>query len=309
MHRVLIIADVPGWAYDRRARALEKYRPAGFEVDVRYVAEIRIIDFRQYDLVFNIDYSMTQHVRQWIRNQESKAKLVVSHNADHQRCHELYEMSRAHADFIIFNNHSAYEHFGKKDGTCNISNGVDLEHFYPLQCERSDSALWTGGEGKKGHKDFLIPFCEKYPEVNVVTKPIKANTWANGNPSDELWGTDRMREFYNGSKVVLCFSETDATPNYVLEGMACGLVPVTVRVGNALEFGEHNRNVVFVDRKASSFREGIEYAIDNYDELSIEAMTTIMSWDWQTRNSLFFEVFQGLIEGHKIEPFTYMDRE
>jgi len=309
MHRILIIADVPGWAYDRRARSLEKYAPDDFEVEVRYVAEIPSIDFCQFDLVFNIDYSMMRHVAQRMRNQNSKAKKVVSHNADHQRCHEVHESNREVVDFTIFNNHAAYAHFGKSNRTCNISNGVDFDDFFPLQCKRSGSAVWTGGDGKKGHRDFLIPFCERYPEVSVITKAIESGTWKGGKPNGSLWGTDRMREFYNQSKVVLCFSETDATPNYVLEGMACGLVPVTCRVGNAMEFGRQGENVVFVDRNAASFKDGIEYAIANYDEMSVAAMETISRWDWLLRSKLFFEAFRSLIKGEKIEPFTYMDRE
>lgn len=307
MSKILILADVPGWAYDRRAKALKKYAPPGWEVDIRYGCEVKSIDFRPYDLVFDIDYSAAAHTRQWMRNSGAKAKFVVSHNADQHRCHEVYHRNRRIADLIIFNNYAAYKCFGMAPGTCNISNGVDLDDFHPTGADRSDSALWTGGEGKKGHKDFLKPFCEKYPEVNVTTKPISSNTWKDGTPTKELWGTDRMREFYNSSKVVLCFSETDATPNYVLEGMACGLVPVTVRVGNAMEFGRHNENVIFVDRDWDDFKTGIDLAISDYDYLSREALATISHWGWETRSNLFFDVFQRLIQGEKIAPFTYMD--
>jgi glycosyltransferase involved in cell wall biosynthesis len=307
MNRILILADVPGWAYDRRAKALKKYAPSGWEVDVKYGGELKLIDFLPYDLVFDIDYSAAAGTKQWLRNSGSKAKFVVSHNADERRCRELYSRNQQLADLVIFNNHAAYHSFGSPPGSCNISNGVDLEDFYPTGQDRSDSALWTGGEGKKGHKDFLVPFCEKCPEVNVKTKPVQAGSWKDGFPTDELWGTDRMRDFYNGSKVVLCFSETDATPNYVLEGMACGLVPVTVRVGNAMEFGRHNENLIFVDRDFNSFKTGIELAISDYDYLSSQALATISGWGWESRSKVFFDVFQRLIEGERIQPFSYMD--
>ena len=307
MNRTLIIADVPGWAYDRRARALQKYAPPDFKVDIEYGSETKSIDFCLYDLVFDIDYDMAARTKQWMRDTGSKAKLVVSHNADQHRCHEVYKVNKMFADFIIFNNHAAYLCFGKAPGTCNISNGVDLEHFYPTGQYRSDSSLWTGGENKKGHNSFLAPFRKKHPEVDIRTKPIKTDAWKDGAPTKDLWGTDRMREFYNGSKVVLCFSETDATPNYVLEGMACGLVPVTVRVGNAMEFGRHNENLVFVDRDFDSFKIGIEIALSDYDYLSSKALATISQWGWEIRSKLFFDLFRNLINGNTIEPFSYMD--
>ena len=309
MNKILIIADVPGWAYDRRAKALKKYAPDDFEVDVTYSSGVPAVDFRAYDLVFDIEYATVSQVKQRMRNSSSKAKLVVSHNADQHRCHDLYRMNSRLADFIIFNNCGAYRHFGKAKNTCNISNGVDLDHFYPTGQDRSDSALWTGGEGKKGHKDFLVPFCEKFPEVSVRTKPIKPDTWKAGTPDSSLWGTDQMREFYNGSKVVLCFSETDATPNYVLEGMACGMVPVTVRVGNALEFGAHIQNLIFVEREFESFKRGIDLAIADYDYLSSKALDTISRWGWASRSKVFFDLFRRLIQGERVQPFSYMDLE
>lgn len=309
MNKILIIADVPGWAYDRRAKALEKYAPSDFKVDIVYLKDVTSVDFSGYDLVFNIDYASTSHIKQAMDGSPTKAKLVVSHNADQHRCHEVYGLNSEIADFIIFNNYGAYRYFGEVDNTCNISNGVDLDDFYPTEEERSDSALWTGGEGKKGHKDFLEPFCEKYPEVDVRTKPVMNGTWVCGVPNSGLWDTDRMREFYNQSKVVLCFSETDATPNYVLEGMACGLVPVTVRVGNAMEFGRHAENLIFVDRDFESFKTGIEIALADYDYLSVNALATIRKWGWDTRSKLFFDLFRKLIRGEKVDPFTYMDLE
>jgi len=39
MPKLLAIADVRGWAYDRRAQALKKYAPDDFEVDIAYIIE------------------------------------------------------------------------------------------------------------------------------------------------------------------------------------------------------------------------------------------------------------------------------
>lgn len=310
MYRILIIADVEGWAYDRRAKAIRKYAPEDFEVDIAYIWQMDEFDFASYDLVFNIEYACTPNVKQRIRNASSKTILVNSHNADHRRCLDRHEMSRKLADFIIYNNMEAYRYYGSAPGSCCISNGVDFDDFGCDGAERRDVSLWTGSH-QKGLKDFLIPLQDECKHFQFDFHPVDGNGWdkQHGAQEDLVWPTPRMREWYNSAKIVLCCSVTDATPNYVLEGMACGLVPVTTRVGNAMEFGVHGENCVFTERTIDGFKDAIEYALENYDRMSESAVKTISTWGWETRSKLFYDLFRKLIEKEKVPPFTYRDFE
>ena len=100
MLKLLVIADVEGWAYDRRAKALRKYSPGHWSVDIAYANHLGSVDFSKYDVVFNIEYWLSRTIRQFVRNSGSEAVLVTSHNADHRRCHELFEQSYIVSDFI-----------------------------------------------------------------------------------------------------------------------------------------------------------------------------------------------------------------
>ena len=306
MLKLLVMADVEGWAYDRRAKALRKYSPDHWSVDIAYANHLGSIDFSKYDVVFNIEYWLSRTIRQFVQNSGSEAVLVTSHNADHRRCHELFEQSYIVSDFIILNNYEAFVHFEKRDRTCNISNGVDFEHFGDDGLERTDAAVWTGSI-QKGYKEILLPL-QEMTKANLLLHPVDGAGWDGVKANeDKVWPTSRMREWYNSAKVVLCCSETEATPNYLLEGMACGLVPVTTRVGNAMEFGVDGVNCKFCDRTLRSLAEGIDYAIANYDEMSKAAVDTISSWGWHERSKLFFDLFERLVQKENVKPFSYKD--
>jgi hypothetical protein len=315
MIKLVIIADVEGWAYDRRAKALQKFAPDDFQVDVGYVWEMDGFPWQDYDIVFNIEYSMSSLARQRLKNTGSKAVLVNSHNADHRRCENRYSESRTFADYIVFNNYEAFAHFGKEQGTCNISNGVDLGVWGSDENDESprmDKSLWTGSAGK-GLNDFLLPLkLQLHGKSEMSLRPIGRGGWdkETKKPDPEVvWPAERMRKWYNSAKVVLCCSHTEATPNYVLEGMACGLVPVTTRVGNAMEFGVDGENCVFADRSLKDFSRAIEYAIKNYDRMSVNCLETISKWSWESRSKVFYDLFRKLVSGSRPEPFSYKELE
>ena len=307
MRKVLIIADVRGWAYDKRAHALKKYAPENFEVDITYVHEVPK-DLTSYDLVYNIDYSFTEHIKQRLRNQSAKAKLVNSHNADHQRAHAEFERSMQHCDYVICNNYKAWEHFGKRPKSCNISNGVDLKHFEVIgnPINRKMKAIWVGPAGKGLH-DILEPLQKARPDVEFELRVKTGKEWdpVTHLPDPEMvLNDDQMLELYNLSRFVICCSETDATPNYLLEAMACGCVPITTRVGNMLEFRNQSA-CVYVNRTVEDFSRGIDRAIAGEQTFRRFGEAEIQQWAWEDRAKLFYDLFEKLISGVTPEPFTY----
>lgn len=308
MIRLLIIADVRGWAYDKRAQALKKYAPEDFAVDITYVHEIPK-DLSAYDIVYNIDYSVTENVSQRLRNQGARAKLVNSHNADHQRAFEQFETSCSRCDYVICNNYKAWEHFGKRSGTCNISNGVDLNHFYYEDRPESDRALravWVGPAGKGLH-DILEPLQQMRPDIDFVFRVKTGKEWDPETHMPDpalLLDDNQMLELYRSCRFVICCSETEATPNYLLEAMACGCVPITTRVGNMLEFTEQN-SCVFVSRNVEDFSRGIDRAIAGERTFRRLGEFEINKWHWRDRANLFYDLFRDLASGGIPQPFTY----
>ena len=311
MPKLLIIADVRGWAYDKRAQALKKYAPDDFEVDITYIHEIPD-DLTGYDMVYNIDYSFTENLKQRLRNQEAKCKLVNSHNADHQRAHAEFERSHQHCDYIICNNYKAWEHFGKRERTCNISNGVDHLHFNyrdDPELRRPIKAVWVGPAGKGLH-DIIEPLQKARPDIDFQLRVKTCKEWDPQThlPDPELLlNDDQMLDLYRECRFVICCSETDATPNYLLEAMMCGCVPITTRVGNMLEFRDQN-SCVFVNRNVEDFSRGIDRAIAGERTFRGLGRLEMRRWRWEDRSVLFYDLFRKLIGGEVPEPFTYRTR-
>lgn len=305
--KLLIIADVRGWAYDKRAQALKKYAPDDFVVDITYIHEIPD-DLSEYDVVYNIDYSFTASIKQRLRNQCAKAKLVNSHNADHQRAFEQFQTSHKLADYVVFNNRKAWEHFGRLERTCNISNGVDLD-IYRVKVRPQDRAkkiIWLGNAGKGLH-DILEPLQKKCPQFEFEFRVKTGKEW---NPDTHLpdpsliWSDEQMVDWYNTARYVICCSETEGTPNYILEAMACGCVPITTRVGNMLEFRDQAA-CIYCNRTVESFAMAVDNAPGSRIARERLGRQEMRRWHWKDRSKLFYDLFRKLVGGQCPEPFTY----
>src|SRR6186713_1419416 len=153
MRRVLIIADRPGWAFSRRADAIQRYAPPGWQVTIDYIMdrELSSIVYENHDLVFLLGPHRARAMREVFKRQQIDVPLVVSHNSGiGRRDYSIFEVLAA-ADFTIVNNYGAWAHYrmGVKDyRACNISNGVDTSLFketVPL-IERPMRVLWVGSQ-------------------------------------------------------------------------------------------------------------------------------------------------------------------
>ena len=116
-----------------------------------------------------------------------------------------------------------------------------------------------------------------------------------------------MAKWYNESKYVICCSYTDATPNYVLEAMACGCVPISTQVGNAMEFGRQFQNICFAPRDIDAFYSALMYARENFDRMQKASLETIREWGWDKRAKMYFDLFDKLVAGEKPKKYSYMD--
>jgi len=310
IHRIAVVYDVPGWAYERRANALLRYAPMDFQVDTCAVADesTRVaISGGNVDLVFLLDYSVSATIAKWCR--EAKIPIVVSHNSGPLRRREwLRALCRA-ADYVICNNVETFE--GRSPGCgncCAIPNGVDTEVFRPLTAPhgRPDRCLWCGAKAKtyKGWLDVIEPL-----RPLAEAAGFECDFRLVRNRDDYLDLRHQVEWYNNGAYILSAATEGhEGTPNTILEGVACGCVAVSTRSGNINEWGVDRQNCVLSCRSPQAFLDALCYARDHRSDLAEAGQSLICSqWSYRVRAPHYFALFRKILQhgATSVRPFRY----
>ena len=133
------------------------------------------------------------------------------------------------------------------------ADGVDRQHFRPLQLERfasQDRPLvigWVGnskwlensGADPKGLETIVVPAIDRLVAEGLAIEKRFADR-------NEVWRPyEEMPKYYSEIDVMICSSSIEGTPNPVLEAMSCGVAVISTDVGIVPEvFGERQREFI-----------------------------------------------------------------
>ena len=172
-----------------------------------------------------------------------------------------------------------------------ISDGVNLEQFYPINASKYDDINdrkikigWAGNsewhskeEDFKGVNTILKPVIqelidEEYPiEIKYADKAVKIIPY------------DEMVNFYNDIDVFICTSKYEGTPCTVLEAMACKNVIISTDVGVVKDvIGKKQQELILEERTKKCLKQKIIKLINNrdlFEKLSNENLEQIKDWD------------------------------
>lgn len=307
MIRVLALTDVPNWAYARRAEALRKYAPPDMDVTVACWPDLIGSELPPHDVVFQLDSAC-------LRRFSGKPHLF-SWNSDPTRRSTRWHVTHEFADFIVCNNRAAWQHYGRSERTCCIANGVDTDIFRvttPIE-GREQRIFWTGSsnpEKKKGY-DILLAAQPELESRGFIVEAHPVNSAADKN----VLSTDEMVAAYNRSAYVLCLSESEATPNTSLEGMACGCALVSTFVGNLPEFWIHYENAAVMNGTVGgpvrALIAAMSWAKENRIRIAGNGSRLIhQHWSYGTpgnRAAYFYALFRAIAAGRTPSPFCYSE--
>ena len=307
MLNVLVVYDVPGWAYYYESLALKRHAPADVRVrlagfsrsgggtDEQHAAALDgVLGNEPPDILFLLCHHQASRVRWALVHRGWPTRLVVSWNNGWPRLEAAYRAVFAEADAVIVNNLEYWDRSGRPERSHHISNGVDLGTFQvrrPL-AGRRPRVLWCGSEYHrvlKGHDHFIVPMFERLQAEGIECETLLVDSRATDNRTPE-----EMAEWYNTGTVYVCASETEGTPNTALEAAACGCSLVSTAVGNMPELIRHGENGLIVPRDLESLTAGVRRAISEYPQLASQLQYDIQAWGWNTRTEQFYTLFRRL---------------
>ena len=240
--RVLIVADVPNWAWAKKAEQLKKHITE-FEIDIIYTTRDKLIP--NYDLYHTFEFIQIQNIpAPWKSVTGITAHVWQTWEQKHNPGTVRGWASLAngvHANSKLLQ-HEMEEYL--QQPIYYVPNGVD-ETFFTRTRPQSSKELVVGFVGKpnprKGHA-IVQKACFK---AGVELRALQRN-------SHTALTSEEVREFYQDIHVLAVASDMDGTPNPALEAAACGCAVVANRIGNMPEFINHGVNGLEVRRNSDS---------------------------------------------------------
>lgn len=341
LKKIALVVDVPGWAFDNIARQIKKKAPKDLEIKIVYESDFgNVVDiFRtcydcdlihffwrgrlaqiQNTYVDEIFSEKCLDKKSFIASFVSN-KIITTSVYDHL-C--MGKDDRWVTDVLFFNKSSfvtaytvsskkLYDFYNSLEGieikpAVEITDGVDLELFYPLQHKRSytsngkpfvfgwtGNSKWHGFQDLKGITTIIEPAIRELQEEGWNIKLKKLDRAEVG-----IIDHSKMPSFYHGIDCYICASISEGTPNTVLEAMACGLPVITTDVGIVKEVaGSSQARLILSKREVKQLKNKIVELLSNSELLEKtrnENIESISKWSWETKAEEFIDFFREYLK-------------
>jgi glycosyltransferase involved in cell wall biosynthesis len=237
---VLVLADVPGWAWDRKARAYAEHLSNRFRITVAYHATVPPLT--DFDLVHCFEVSQTGILSGHDpATRPFKAVAGLTANVwrtwGPTRMHEwASRVDALHGNSVLIAKELAPFH----PRVYYTPNGVDPV-TYQRRGPRPPGPLVFGHVGKlnprKGGEIIVRAARAAKVELRLIQRTAKL-----------ALSEAQMVDWYQGIDVMVTASNMDGTPNPMLEGAACECALLSTAIGNMPEFIVDGRNGILLQQ-------------------------------------------------------------
>lgn len=297
--KILWIADIPHWCFDRIGQMLNKYGKNEYSVRYgrrnKYKRHKTFKDIDKFDLIL---YPVDTRPDRIIKARIPPEKLIMLIRSDvFKLCKpkrliyykETKMMSRRVAAFMCANKY-LYERFKKTYHTkCFYApGGVDTELFKPSKKKWGDIPRvgWAGSKTSYGKDIRGLPMIQDAcAHLGYVFKPAYR---------EDKWRTpDEMVQYYhNDIDIYIDAFAAAGRQNGLLEAAACGLPIVSLPVGIGQELIDAEA-CVKIEMLTESMIEGLKMAWEYKNTLRKKAMPYIQKeWSWKTHVERWEKIFK-----------------
>lgn len=274
--RILLLIDIPNWAFHTLAKAIEKWLSHAYHFDIAVGSELTELDDSQYDLI-HIFYEYERHHLPHLRGNALILKSVYSH----------YWQEEGMSPVEFYGKHLREAH------AVSVPNPLLLSTLQEIP-----TPVFLCPEGVDA--DFFTPPFHRTPKPLVVgwagnpERPIKRLEWLKEacdgicelRITDGAYGPYDMLNFYRDIDVIACSSKAEGSPRPLIEGMACGCFPVSFNIGIASLLINDGLNGLLVrDESIAGMRKAIQWCADHpeavRDKGNINTEIVTSRWDWR----------------------------
>lgn len=338
--RIAIVIDEEGWAYYNIAVQLKK-NLTDMDIDIFYskyadsIVELFFV-LKSYDLVhvvwrgvlqFLTPEDITREVQSYGMTYREFEKNILSQICltaavyDHLYLDEntaaITNQILSLADEYTVCSEKLMDIYGErfeKKPSEEITDGVDLELFYPQNLSRFDhvnereicigwvgnSVFWGNREDDlKGVYTILNPAIEELRAEGLNIRTFFADKQERVIPHE------KMRDYYSEIDIYVCASRIEGTPNPVLEAMACGVPVISTDVGIVPEaLGEFQKQFILETRDVGCMKSKIRKMLSdpqNMKKCSEENLRQIRKWSWEEKCRQYGRFFEAALarKAHK----------
>jgi glycosyltransferase involved in cell wall biosynthesis len=285
LKKVLCIIDVYNWAMHNRVVALEKYLSNQYHFDICLVKNIKENTLNDYDVVYVLNWVLHKGLRSKIKkNGGYRTVTTVCSHTPTDRLKGLNEALNFY-DQVSVSSRLLEDSVSKmRKGVIYTPFGVDTRLFRKKTDPCLNSEVF-GFVGKTNRPLKRFAQIKHYSDKSGSTLRVASH--------ETGYTREQMVNFYNSIGTLICFSESEGTPNPVLEAAACGRAVISSPVGNVPElFGSKyplraaetradlHRQILFLKRDKKLLKDCSQY-------LEAEAKSR---WCWRARSKAFEEL-------------------
>lgn len=287
--RVLVVADVKGWVFDRYAHALMWYSRHCIEVVYGRECHYRF-DHTHYDVILWLVDVRPDKLR---RLGIPREKVVYAVRSDVYKCkrHVVFgDRSKLGSLAATVLSPNQWLHTRLSAIHPNVvfaPGGVDTRIFnaVPRPFDWPPVVGWAGSIG------YFGPRLKGFTEAEEVCRRL-GYRWHPAVKEDYHRSLDEMVVYYKEIDVYIDLCLSAGRQNGLLEAMACGRLVFATPVGVAPQLIQHGRNGFLVTAHESvddTLRKHAHYQ----REVQEEARTTVRSyWSWEHQAKILDDVFE-----------------
>lgn len=283
--KVLVVPDVPGWAFDHRAKDMMGMQSDKVQLSLKFLHQVKKEDIEKYDLIYPMAVIMAYQLfkkgypinklgagitsmRQFRFYQNKDKTLKKSFE---NFFNNLHAVNTASDEFVAY--------FSQFRPVHKTRVGIDHHVFKPLSDPLENKVFtigWVGSSTDNQLKGFrLVKQALEGLNVKIEIRTKKRNFVTRND----------MVAFYQGLDCFICSSSSEHLPLPVLEAAACGVPIISTRVGIVPELVKPYENGMIIDREPESIRHAVQYLMDHPEKcqhMSHAIRQTILNgWTWE----------------------------